>query len=415
MHSIYQQCEKAFNASFELATLSTDIKNKALYAMSDRFLEQEALVLSENSKDVEAGVQSGMSKALLDRLTLNHKRIVDIAEGIRMIATLPDPIGEILGGSTRPNGLRIVKVRVPLGVIGMIYEARPNVTADAIALALKTSNAVVLRGSSSTYRSNVAITTILRNAAASVGVPVESIQLLENVSREGVTEFVQLKQFLSVIIPRGGADLIQRVVTSSQVPTIETGVGNCHIFVDKDANLDHAIPILLNAKVQRPSACNACESLLVHQDIAPVWLPKAIQALQKAGVDIRGCAQTQALAPHVIPAQESDWGTEFLDLVLSVKVVANVQEAITHIRQYGTHHSEAILSENLSAVTLFQQQVDAAAVLVNASTRFVDGGEFGFGAEMGISSQKLHARGPMGLPELTTYKYIVTGEGQIRS
>lgn len=414
MQTIAAQCEQAYQASRVLASLSTEVKNKALTLMSQAVLAHQDAILSANAQDVAAAQAQNFSAALIDRLTLTPKRLSDIAASIQVIEALPDPVGEILGGSTRPNGLRITKIRVPLGVVGIIYEARPNVTADAVALCVKTGNAVVLRGSSTTYRSNLAIATVLKEAAAQAGFPKDAIQLLEDVSREGVKEFVKLKQFLSVIIPRGGADLIQNVVSTSFVPTIETGVGNCHIFVDKAANLDQAIPLILNAKVQRPSVCNSCETVLIHRDIAVLFLPQLCASLEKNGVEIRGCAETCQLYPGAKPAIQQDWEVEFLDLIIAVKIVADVQEAIAHIHTYGTKHSEAILSQNLQAVTQFQQQVDAAAVLVNASTRFVDGGEFGFGAEMGISTQKLHARGPMGLPELTTYKYLVLGDGHTR-
>ena len=414
MQSVYDQCEKAYGASLSLTSLSTTVKNNTLSQMGQAILQNESYILAENAKDVAEGLKNGLTTAMIDRLTLTPKRLADIADSIHVIEKSSDPIGEILGGSTRSNGLRITKIRVPLGVVGIIYEARPNVTADAVALCVKTGNAVVLRGSSTTYRSNLAIATVLKNAASQEGFPSEAIQLLEDVSRQGVSEFVKLKQFLSVMIPRGGADLIQNVVSTSLVPTIETGVGNCHIYVDKSADLTKAIPIILNAKVQRPSVCNSCETVLIHQDHATTFLADLVAHLEKAGVEIRGCARTKAFFPHVKEAIRSDWENEFLDLILAVKIVDSLEEAILHIHQYGTKHSEAILSENLHAVTVFQQQVDAAAVIVNASTRFVDGGEFGFGAEMGISTQKLHARGPMGLPELTTYKYLVLGDGHTR-
>ena len=414
MQTVYDQCEQAYNASLSLTSFSTFIKNNALRQMAQDILKNKSYILEENAKDVEEGQKNQLSTAMIDRLTLTAKRLDDIADSILTIEKSPDPIGEVLGGGTRPNGLRITNVRVPLGVVGIIYEARPNVTADAIALCVKTSNAVVLRGSSTTYRSNLAIASVLQQAAFQSGFASGAIQLLEDVSRQGVYEFVKLKQFLSVMIPRGGADLIQRVVSTSLVPTIETGVGNCHIYVDKSADLTKAIPLILNAKVQRPSVCNACETVLVHEDIAFSFLPQLLSQLEKLGVEIRGCERTQALFPQAKVAIESDWENEFLELILAVKIVADVEAAITHIHHYGTKHSEAILSEDLRAVTMFQQQVDAAAVIVNASTRFVDGGEFGFGAEMGISTQKLHARGPMGLPELTTYKYLVFGDGHIR-
>lgn len=412
--SIQDQCKAAYLASSQLAVTPTDIKNNALLAMATALVSQSAFILTENQKDLESGKANGISTALLDRLTLSTQRLEGMAEAIREIAALKDPIGEVLDGWTQPNGLKISKVRVPLGTIGIIYEARPNVTADAVSLALKTGNSVVLRGSSSAYYSNRAIASVLRDAAVSQGIPADAIQLLDDVSREGVTTFIQLREYLSVVIPRGGADLIRSVTQNAKVPTIETGVGNCHVFVDSSANLDHANDIIFNAKTHRPAVCNACETLLVHSDVASAFLPKALQRLVDAGVELRGCPRTKALFSNVKDASDADWDTEFADLILAVKVVDSADEAMAHIHRHGSKHTEAIVSNDYGIIERFLNSVDAAAVMVNASTRFTDGGQFGFGAEMGISTQKLHARGPMGLSELTTYKYIVHGKGHIR-
>ncbi|MFC1754055.1 glutamate-5-semialdehyde dehydrogenase [Thermoproteota archaeon] len=411
MTTIEDQCRLAYKASHKLGTLSTEKKNAELQTMAKAILENSDQILSANQKDIEAGKTAGMSNALLDRLLLTTDRLKGIAESIHTIASLPDPIGNILNKWNQPNGLHIQKIRVPIGVIGIIYEARPNVTADAIALCLKAGSSVVLRGSSSAYQSNKAISEVMKSACEDP----DAIQLLEDTSREGVLIFVKMKKYLSLIIPRGGASLIQNVVENATVPTIETGIGNCHIYVDQYADLDNALPIIINAKTQRPSVCNACETVLVHKNIASSFLPKMVKALKEKGVEIRGCQQTLAITPDISSAQETDWSTEYLDLILAVKIVDSVQEAIEHIRTYGSLHTETILSGHKPTIELFQQSVDAAAIVSNASSRFIDGGEFGFGAEMGISTQKLHARGPMGLPELTTYKYLVIGNGQIRT
>ncbi len=412
--SIDTQCRLAFEASSHLAVASSAIRQAALEKMAVALRTHQKPILEANSRDIERGIQAGLSSALIDRLTLNSDRLHAMADSVAMIAGLPDPLGEVLGGWVRPNGLKISKIRVPLGVIAMIYEARPNVTADAIALGIKTGNAMVLRGSSSASESNKAILDVLHACLVEAGLHPDSIQLLTDMSHEGVTHLVSLRQYISVAIPRGGHNLIQNVVTHAQVPTIETGVGNCHIFVDESADLDGALAIIENAKVQRPSVCNSCETVLVHSRIAQTFIPRLSAHLKTFHVELRGCTTTQTFI-SCTPAQNSDWDTEFLDLILAVKVVDDVHHAITHIRTHGTRHSESILSNTLSHIERFKSEVDAAAVLVNASTRFVDGGEFGFGAELGISTQKLHARGPMGLPELTTYKYIVEGSGQIRS
>lgn len=414
MSSIQAQCQAAHAASRILVGVSTETKNRGLEAMADALRDESKMILEQNQIDLESGKQNGLSAALLDRLMLNTARIHGMADSILAISKLEDPIGAVMASWVRPNGLKISQVRVPFGVIGIIYEARPNVTADAIALCLKTSNAVVLRGSASAYRSNAAITIILKNAAQKSGLPADSIQLLEDTSKEGVVTLVKMKPYLSLVIPRGGASLIQTVIENATVPSLETGVGNCHLFVDASADIKKAVAILINAKVQRPSVCNACETLLVHQAIANEFLPKAIAALRQSGVEIRGCERTKKIDPLITPATEADWATEFLDLIIAIKIVDSLDDAIAHITRYGTMHSETIISNDPASIARFKQSVDAAAVLVNASSRFVDGGEFGFGAEMGISTQKLHARGPMGLKELTTYKYIVEGNGQVR-
>jgi glutamate-5-semialdehyde dehydrogenase len=413
MRLITEQCAAAKQTVGQLALLKASDKNAILEAMAVALETATTIILAENQADINAALKEGMTASLIDRLTLTPDRIKGMADGLRMIATLRDPVGEVVDGWVQPNGLRFSKVRVPFGVIGIIYEARPNVTADAVGLCLKTGNAVVLRGSSSTYRSNRIIVDVLQSAIPS-HLPKEIIQLLEDTSRDGVLEFVRLKSLLDLVIPRGGAGLIQTVVQNATVPSIETGIGNCHIFVDESANLDWAINIIINAKTQRPSVCNSCETVLIHRSIASSFLPLMAAELIQRQVQIRGCEETCRLISASIPATTDDWDAEFLDLILAVKVVDSVDDAIAHINRHGTLHSESILSNNHQSITQFTTQVDAAAVLVNASTRFVDGGEFGFGAEMGISTQKLHARGPMGLTELTTVKYLIQGEGQVR-
>lgn len=412
--SIKTQCKDAYEASSELSTLSTQVKNDTLLDMADAIRNNIPTILEANQRDIENGIQNGLSTALVDRLKLNEERMMGVATSVEEIAALKDPIGETLTGWKQPNGLEISKVRVPLGVISIIYEARPNVTVDAISLAIKTGNAIVLRGSSSAYESNKALSDVMRSAAEKAGVPGKAIQLLDDTSREGVQTLIKMDDYLNLVIPRGGAGLIQSVVKNATVPAIETGVGNCHVYVDKDADLEKALPLVINAKTHRPSVCNSAESLLIHQDVAETFLPQCLQALSDAGVEIRGCEKTLALFPPAKAVTDEDYYTEFLDLFLSVKVVSSLDGALEHIKTYGSHHSEAIVSENVTSIQSFIDHVDAAAVLVNASTRFTDGGVFGFGAEMGISTQKTHARGPMGLPELTSYKYIVKGDGHIR-
>lgn len=406
--------ERAKEAGYQLSTIPTGIKNKALLTMADALIANEKTILEANEKDMAAGRERGMGKALLDRLMLSSARIKDMAEGLRAVASLADPVGEVESMWKGAQDIEIGKMRVPLGVIGIIYEARPNVTVDAAGLCLKTGNAVILRGSSDALQSNCAITNIIAKAAESVGIPAGSIQLIENPGREIALEMMRLNEYLDVLIPRGGAGLIQSVVKNATVPVIETGIGNCHVYVDSWADLASAEEIIVNAKTQRPGVCNAAESLLVHKDVAEKFLPQAGKRLSEMGVELRGCERTRELLPFVKPATAEDYASEFLDLILSVKVVDSLEEAIEHIRLNGTKHSEAIVTENYPNARIFLQRVDAAAVYVNASTRFTDGFQFGFGAEIGISTQKLHARGPMGLRELTSIKYIVYGNGQIR-
>jgi glutamate-5-semialdehyde dehydrogenase len=405
---------KARKAATSLAQLSTDKKNKALIQAAALLVEKADYILAENQKDLDAAVANNIKGALLDRLRLTTQRIQGMAEGLQQVAMLDDPIGEVLSMKKRPNGLQIGQVRVPLGVIGIIYEARPNVTADAFALCLKTGNAVILRGGKEAIHSNLAIVKVIQQALSNQQIPVDAIQLVENTTRESAVALMKLNKYLDVLIPRGGAGLIKTVVENSSVPVLETGVGNCHTYIDESANLKMAQKIAINAKTHRPGVCNAMESLLVHESVATKVLPTLCDKLKELNVEIRGDKKVCQLVPFAIPATEEDWGTEFLDLILSVKVVASLDEAINHINQYGTGHSEAIVTENYSHSQRFLNEVDAAAVYVNASTRFTDGFEFGFGAEIGISTQKLHARGPMGLKELTSGKYIIYGDGQIR-
>lgn len=414
MSDVLQKSKKAKEISRFLINVSTEQKNIGLKAMADALRAHSDFIISENSKDLLQGEKENIGKALLDRLALNQKRIEDMAQGLEIIIDLPDPINELMDEWDRPNGLCISKVRVPIGVIGIIYEARPNVTVDAAGLTLKTSNAVVLRGSSSAINSNIAIVGVLNDALSKVGFPEQTINLIEHTSRETVLELVTLKQYIDLVIPRGGAGLINTVVASATVPCIETGIGNCHVFIDSSANLQNALNIAVNSKVQRPSVCNAAESLLVHKDIADKILPSIIAEYIKNGVQIFGCERTQAYDKSIFPATDKEYATEFLDYKISIKVIDDVNEAISHVDKFGSKHTEAIVSENKASIELFSKQVDASSVMVNASTRFTDGFEFGFGAEIGISTQKMHARGPMGLKELTTYKYIVKGNGQIR-
>lgn len=406
--------KNAKQAGRKLATLSTAIKNQALVSMANALEHECSRILAANAIDVENGRGKGLSESLLDRLSLTEGRIKDMAEGLRQIAELPDPIGEVLSTSQRPNGLNINKVRVPLGVIGIIYESRPNVTVDATGLCLKSGNAVLLRGGSEAIHSNIAIMKVIAEAAYKAGIPVGALELIETTDRQAVNAMLKLNRYLDVIIPRGGAGLIKTVVENSTVPVIETGTGICHTFIDESADLTMAQAIAFNAKVSRPGTCNSMETLLVHQGVAEVVLPALLSQYRQAGVELRGCPLTMKCHQEVKLAKAEDWATEYLDCILSIKVVANLDEALEHIHQYSTLHSEAIVTQNDENATRFQQEVDAAAVYVNASTRFTDGFEFGFGAEIGISTQKIHARGPMGLTELTSIKYLITGNGQIR-
>ena len=414
MSEVLQKAKRAKLAAVELAKLSSDIKNKALEIMAQALEAQTDFLIKANKLDLEAAVQDGKPKAFIDRLTLNEQRIKDMADGLRVIKDLPDPVGETVAMWRRPNGLQIGRRRVPLGVIGIIYESRPNVTADAAGLCLKTGNAVILRGGSEAIKSNKAIVKVLSQASYEAGIPEGAIQLIEDTDRASARELMRLNELVDVLIPRGGTGLIKAVVEEATVPVIETGVGNCHIYVDGQCDRDTAVKIIINAKTQRPGVCNAVETLLVDRRIAEEFLPVVIKELREKDVEIRGCEETLKIVPDVTRATEEDWDTEYLDYILAVKVVDGIDEAIRHIGMHGTGHSEAIITDNYHAAQKFLDEVDAAAVYVNASTRFTDGFEFGFGAEIGISTQKLHARGPMGLNELTTIKYVIYGSGQIR-
>jgi len=412
---VISKAAKAKEASRLMGALSTSVKNQALLIMAEELLERADEIVEANKIDMAKGRERRLSSALLDRLLLTERRIDEMAEGLKAIAMLPDPVGEVISMWRRPNGLQVGKMRVPIGVIGIIYEARPNVTVDAVGLCLKTGNTVVLRGGSEAVNSNKAITKIISEAAVRAGIPDGAIQLIETTDREAVNILLKLNEYLDILIPRGGAGLIQTVLKNATVPVIETGVGNCHVYVDNEAELKMAEKIVINAKTQRPGVCNAMETLLVHRDVAADLLPGLLGTLKNDyGVEIRGCPETKALVNWVQDATEDDYYAEFLDLILAVKVVNDIDDAMNHIYKYGTKHSEAIITTNYNKARQFLQEVDAAAVYVNASTRFTDGYQFGFGAEIGISTQKLHARGPMGLPELTTIKYIILGDGQIR-
>jgi glutamate-5-semialdehyde dehydrogenase len=405
---------KAKQASMQLAHLNTDQKNKVLLMVADLLEDSTSGLLEENKADLKQGAEMGLKGAIVERLTLSPEKIGGIADGLRQIVQLEDPIGEIQEMKRRPNGLLIGKKRVPLGVVGVIYESRPNVTADVAGLCIKTGNVCVLRGGKEAFRSNNAIVKIFHKVLKETGLDPNMIQLVQDTSRASAVAMMKLNKYLDILIPRGGAGLIQAVVQNSTVPVIETGVGNCHIYVDEAADLEKAVAIVFNAKTQRPGVCNAAESLLVHEKVAAEVLPSIGSSLAEGGVEIRGDKQTCALIPGAIPATGEDWSTEYLDLVISSKVVGSVEEAVDHINKYGSMHSESIVTEDYSHAQYFLERVDAAAVYVNASTRFTDGFEFGYGAEIGISTQKLHARGPMGLKELTTSKYIIYGSGQIR-
>ncbi|MGQ9475533.1 MAG: glutamate-5-semialdehyde dehydrogenase [Actinomycetota bacterium] len=406
--------KRAREAALELGTLTAEVKNQALEEMASALLRREEDILAANRLDLEAGRESGLSSALIDRLTLNPGRIAEMAKGLREVAALPDPVGEVVAGWRLPNGLEIQKVRVPLGVVGIIYEARPNVTVDAAGLCVKSGNAVILRGSSSAINSNRVLTEVIATAGETAGLPAGSVQLVPLTDRESAKHLMRMREYLDVLIPRGGEGLIRTVVEESTVPVIETGVGNCHTYVDASADLDMALEIIVNAKCQRPGVCNAMETMLVHQAVAREFLPRAAQALRERGVELRGCPRTREILPDAEEATEEDWYREYLDLILAVRVVDDLEEAIRHINRYGSKHSEAIVTRDYQAARRFVGSVDSADVYVNASTRFTDGGQFGLGAEIGISTQKLHARGPMSLRELTSTKFIIWGEGQVR-
>lgn len=405
---------RAAATKYVLQLLDTERKNKALLAMADAFIKETQVILAANEKDLHIGEQNGMHPGLLDRLRLDENRVAAMAEGLRQIASLPDPLGEELEHFKRPNGLDIRKIRVPLGVIGIIYESRPNVTADAFGLCFKTGNVVILKGGSDALHSNIAIADIIRDTLIKEDIPADAVQLITDTDREVTNAFMKMNQYVDVLIPRGGAGLIRAVVKNSTIPVIETGTGNCHIYLDEDADINKAIPIIVNAKTQRIGVCNACESLVVHEKISEKILPLVAEALREKHVEMRGDDRIREVLSDCIEAQEEDYGKEYLDYIISMKTVSSVEEAIAHINKYSTGHSDSIITENKDHAEKFLKGIDSACVYVNASTRFTDGFEFGFGAEIGISTQKLHARGPMGLKELTTYKYLVCGDGQIR-
>jgi len=414
MEELIQIGKKAKQAAAQLASLNTEKKNQALLKVADLLEENREEILAANAKDLVQGKELGLKGAIVDRLTLSPDRIAGVANGLREIVQLEDPIGEVEEMKKRPNGLLIGKKRVPLGVVGVIYESRPNVTADVAGLCIKTGNVCVLRGGKEAFQSNQVIVRLFQKALTECELDPHMVQLVQNTSRESSVAMMKLNEYLDILIPRGGAGLIQAVVQNSTVPVIETGVGNCHVYIDDAADLSKAVPIVFNSKTHRPGVCNAAESLLVHEGVAKAVLPEIGKVLGEAGVELRGDAPSCAHIPQAIPASEEDWGSEYLDLIMSIKVVGSVEEAVDHINTFGSMHSESIVTENYSHAQYFLDRVDAAAVYVNASTRFTDGFEFGYGAEIGISTQKLHARGPMGLKELTTSKYIIYGDGQIR-
>ncbi|MBC2369459.1 glutamate-5-semialdehyde dehydrogenase [Listeria booriae] len=414
MSGLVEMGKRAKVAALALSQAKTKQKNEALLALAERLVANTAVILAANEKDLAAAADNGVKDAMLDRLRLTAERVVDMAEGVKQVAALADPIGEVTHMWKNEADLTIGKQRVPLGVIGIIYESRPNVTVDAAVLCFKTGNATILRGGSEAFHSNIALVKIIRESLAASNFPADAVQILEDTSRETAQALMKLNAYLDVLIPRGSARLIQAVLENATVPVIETGTGNCHVYIDKEAQQEMATKIIVNAKASRPSVCNAAETLLIHEAVASAFLPSIIAKLREENVEIRGDEQVAAVVPDVIAATESDWETEFADYILAIKVVPSDDAAIAHINQYGTKHSEAIVTDNYFTSQKFLQQVDAAAVYVNASTRFTDGFEFGFGAEIGISTQKLHARGPMGLNELTSTKYIIYGEGQIR-
>ncbi|BAL85767.1 putative gamma-glutamyl phosphate reductase [Actinoplanes missouriensis 431] len=412
--SVLEQAAAARVAAIDLAAATRAEKDRALLLMADRLVERTDDIVAANAVDIANGRENGIGEAMIDRLTLTPDRVAAMADGLRQLAALPDPIGDVVRGSTLANGLELRQVRVPFGVVGMIYEGRPNVTADAAGICLKSGNAALLRGSGSAFSSNAAIVSVLRKAVTDAGLPANAIQLLDATTRDSVKELMRARGLVDVLIPRGGASLIKTVVEQSTVPVIETGVGNCHVYVDAAADLEKALAVTVNSKTQRLSTCNTAESLLVHAEIADSFLPLVLEEFALKGVTVHGDARVAGHSDDVVAATEEDWGTEYLSADISVGVVDSLEDALDHIRQHGTGHTEAIVSESVTATRRFVAGVDAAAVMVNASTRFTDGGEFGFGAEIGISTQKLHARGPMGLPELTSTKYVVTGNGHTR-
>jgi glutamate-5-semialdehyde dehydrogenase len=411
---VIAQAKKAKEASRILANASTDVKNQVLTNIAFKLEKSTEKIIAVNNKDLSAGKKAGLSKALLDRLELNEKRINNMAKGLGEVVQLEDPIGEVIGVKKRPNGLEVGKVRVPLGVVGIIYEARPNVTVDVAGLCLKAGNAVILRGGSEAFNSNWILTELIQDAIIEAGLPGESVQLVQTTDRKAVEVLFKLNDYLDVLIPRGGAELIKRVVQESSIPVIETGIGNCHVYVDSSANIDMALRIVYNAKTDRPAVCNAAEKLLIHKDIAGKFLPLIYKKFSENNVELRGCDKSRKIIPAIKKATEDDWYEEYLDYIMAVKIVDDIDDAINHIYKYGSKHSDAIVTNDYDNANKFLQEVDSAAVYVNASTRFTDGGEFGMGAEIGISTQKLHARGPMGLKELTSTKFIIRGSGQIR-
>ena len=414
MSIVTDLCKAAAAVKYEVQKLSTQVKDKALYTAAEKLVERQAVILEANAKDIEAGRAAGMSEALIDRLTLTEGRIEQIAEGLRQVAQLQDPVEEVMEEFTRPNGMKIRKIRVPMGVIGVIYESRPNVTADAFALCFKAGSAVILKGGSDAINSNIAITQVLRDSLGECGITPDAVQLIATTDRVATRELMTMRQYVDVLIPRGGAGLIRAVVENSKIPVIETGTGNCHVYVDKDADLEMAMKILVNAKTQRIGVCNAAESLVVHRAVLDEFLPMLAKTMEEYKVTLRADEDSRALLPLAEAATEEDFGKEYLALMLSVKTVDSVEEAIAHINRYHTGHSDCIVTGNKEAADKFLREIDSACVYVNVSTRFTDGFEFGFGAEIGISTQKLQARGPMGLREITSYKYQITGDGQVR-
>jgi glutamate-5-semialdehyde dehydrogenase len=411
---IQEICKKAKVAAFEIGKLTTDAKNTALQKMASALEANTEKILAANAVDVQVAKSKGVKAALLDRLALDQKKIQTMAKELREVSALPDPIGSIISTWTRPNGLIISQVRVPMGVVGVIYESRPNVTVDSAGICIKSGNAVILRGGSDALNSNLAIGEVLREALLSTNVPVDAIQVIPSPDRKVAEELMGMREYIDVLVPRGGADLIKTVVEKSRIPVIETGTGNCHVYVEEDADLQKATPIIINSKCQRPGTCNAAEKLLVHSKIAKQYLPVVVAELRKNGVEVRGDEEARKIVPDVKAATEQDWGTEYLDLVMGVKVVKGLDEAIVHINNYGTHHSDSILTADFGKAMQFIKEVDSAAVYWNASTRFTDGNQFGLGAEIGISTQKLHVRGPMSVQHLTSTKYVILGNGQTR-